>query len=159
MHYIFSFLLLFFSPILSGEPTPPLSPELEQKTESHPYTEYFPAGAENDYSTDRFFGEAMHMFIALGAIIGFLLIASWFVKRMLNTQIQQINDTSRIKIHERRTLSAKTSLYLLEVENNTVLIGESPAGVSLLGYFPQTEKQARKSFESLMSDRDNLNRE
>ncbi len=157
MYYIFSFLFLLFSPILNGEPTPPLPPELEQKIEPHPYTEYFPAGIENDYSTDRFFGEAMHMFIALGVIICFLLLASWFVKRMLSTQIQQMNDTSRIKIHERRTLSAKSSLYLLEVENNTVLISESPAGVSLLGYFPQSEKQARKSFDSLMNDKDTFN--
>lgn len=81
---------------------------------------------------DKFYTEFLNMLATLGLLIGVILIAAWFLKRFLNTRMEQINTVSSIKISERRALSPKTALYLLEVHDKTILIAESQNGVTLL---------------------------
>lgn len=84
---------------------------------------------------DRFWSEFLNMLATLGMIIGVILIAAWFLRRLLNTRLEQINISSSIKITERRSLSPKTALYLLEVNDKAILIAESQNGVTLLSQF------------------------
>ena len=49
------------------------------------------------------------------------------------------NSGSSIQILERRPLSPKATLYLLEVEGHTLLIGLSPSGIHRLAQCPEEE--------------------
>lgn len=112
---------------------------------------------------DRFFTEFLNMLATLGLLIGIILIAAWFLKRFLNTRMEQINTTSSIKILERRALSPKTALYLLEVNDKSILIAESQNGVSLINSFdsefPSSEQIPSKPastspFSAILKDKE-----
>lgn len=84
-------------------------------------------------SVDRFFSEFLNMLVTLSLIIILILIAAWFLKRMLNTRMQQVNSTSPIKILERRALTPKTAVYLLDIHGKGFVIADSQNGVTNLG--------------------------
>lgn len=107
---------------------PPLIPE--------PYIDH--VSAENPLSNDHFYAEFFKMLMMLGLIIVLLLLASWFLKRLMNSRVQQVNSTSPIKIIDRRVLTAKTTLYVMDVLGKKIAIAESQNGVTLLGDLPQT---------------------
>nr|QIQ10893.1 hypothetical protein OJOKFFHK_00036 [uncultured bacterium] len=83
----------------------------------------------------RFWSEVVNMMATLGLIISLILIAAWFLKRMLNTRQEQVNTTSIIKVVERRGLSPKTAVYLLEIEGKSIVIAESQNGVTVLSSY------------------------
>ncbi len=73
-----------------------------------------------------------HMLLILGLLIAFMIIASWALKRMMKSRVTQINTSSSIKVLETRYLSPRATLYLIEVEEETFLIAESPHAITLL---------------------------
>lgn len=93
----------------------------------------FPASPE----FDRFYGEFFKMLLMLGLIVLFLVLISWFVKRMLNSKMTQINSKSLIQVVERRLISQKTTIFILNVMGKHVVIAESHQGVTSLGGFDQ----------------------
>jgi len=102
---------------------------------------------ETTKQNDRFLVELINMLATLGLIIALILLVAWFLKRMVNTRLEQVNVTSLVKIVERRSLSAKTALYLLEFENKNILLAESANGVTLLGNFPVLIEDGEKNPE------------
>lgn len=88
---------------------------------------------DDAYGPNTFMGEMVQMLIVLGGILGLMLAGSWFIKRTMNSRMQQMNTTSDIKILERRMLSGKTIIYLIDVRGKGVLLGESPTGLTHLG--------------------------
>jgi flagellar protein FliO/FliZ len=98
---------------------------------------------EPNPDTNRFLSEFISMVATLGLIISLILIVAWFLKRMVNTRQEQANETSIIKLIERRSLSPKTAIYLLEIEGKSLVIAESPSGVTRLSeYNTPEEKEA-----------------
>ena len=85
-----------------------------------------------EQQNSRFFSELLSMLATLGLVIAFLIVVAWFLKRLMNTRIEQMNAGSRIKIVERRMLSNKSSLYMIDVEGKSILITESQHGCSAL---------------------------
>lgn len=85
---------------------------------------------------DNFMKEFVKMLMTLGAIITVLLVVSFLIKRFTNTRIQQINESSDIKILERRAITAKTSIYLLDIKGKQIAIVESHNGLLLLPEVP-----------------------
>ena len=81
---------------------------------------------------DRFLKEFVNMLFTLGLILGLLLVASWFVKRFTNTRILKINESSNIKIIETRTLSARTTIYVLDIMGKVLTVAESNNGLTQL---------------------------
>lgn len=102
---------------------------------------------------DRFFYEFMNMLTTLGLIVAAIFLISWFLRRMVNTRIQQTNTISLIKIVERRSLSPKAFLYLVEVHDKQFLIGETVNGMSNLGEFPIEPEES--SLERIDDTKDN----
>lgn len=86
--------------------------------------------------SDTFQAKFMNMLLVLGLLIGFMILASWALKRMMKTKLTQVNTQSEIKILETRYLSPRATLYLVEIQNQTVLIAESPTAVSYIKSFP-----------------------
>lgn len=81
---------------------------------------------------DNFFYNFMQMLTSLGIIIVLLFLISYFFRRMMNARMIQMNTSSSIKIVDRRSISPKTAIYLIEVEKKNIILAESSNGVILL---------------------------
>lgn len=92
-----------------------------------------PLTTDQSNENNRFFHEFFNMLLTLGLIILIILVVGWLLKRLLNTRIQQMNTSSLIKILERRSLSPKSTLYLLNIQGKEIAIAETQQGITLLG--------------------------
>lgn len=101
---------------------------LHQDEQSFPETQDEPIVKESETFQTKFF----NMIFLLGLLIAFMLLASWALKRMMKSKLTQINEASHIKVIESRYLSPRATLYIVEAENQTFLIAESPTTVSYL---------------------------
>jgi flagellar biogenesis protein FliO len=88
-----------------------------------------------EHETDSFEAKFMHMLVVLGLLIGFMILASWALKKMMKTRIQQMNISSDIRLVETRHLSPRCTLYLVEIQGSSLLIAESPSTVSHIATF------------------------
>jgi len=82
--------------------------------------------------SDDFRSKFANMLLILGLLIAFMLVASWAIKRMMKNRTTQLNSDSYIKVLETRYLSPKSSIHLIEVLGQGILIGESNAGIHQL---------------------------
>ncbi len=127
----------------------PAVPTQKEELHDYPYSfdsldSYFDhqTEAEKEQTTnhlkegDTFQAKFLNMLFILILLVGFMILASWLLKRMMKSRITQINQASYIKVLETRQLSPKSVLYLVEIEKQKVLIGESQTGLSLMGKFP-----------------------
>lgn len=94
----------------------------------------------DEAGSGKFMEEMLNMFIVLAGIVGVMVLVSWVLKKVLNTKMLQINQTSGIKVIERRTISPKVQIYLLEIRGKGFVIAESPQGVHGLGEFSITSE-------------------
>jgi flagellar biogenesis protein FliO len=84
---------------------------------------------EAPLDNSKFMNEFFYMLFLLGVLITMVYLAAWFLKRMTNVRAEQLNATSTIQILEKRVLSTKTSLILLEIEGQQILVAETPTTV------------------------------
>ncbi len=84
-----------------------------------------------------FWSEFMQIMSKLAFVIAILLAAAWLLKRAMNVRMEQVNQTSSIRILERRTLSPKSAIYLIEVLGGAYLVGETQAGLHRLADIPK----------------------
>jgi flagellar biogenesis protein FliO len=101
-------------------------------------------------SPDRFYHEFLKMLAILGFILVLLFAVSWFLKRVLNVRVQQINATSPIKIVERRALSPKTAVYVIEVFDKQFAFAESHNALAVLGEVHEKGEPKGRSFDEVM---------
>lgn len=80
----------------------------------------------------KFTGAFIKVMFAVGAMVAALMFLSWSSRKMINTKIQQGNETSALKILEKRSISTKTTIYQMEFEGRSILFAESHNGVTLL---------------------------
>jgi flagellar biogenesis protein FliO len=67
----------------------------------------------------------LRMILVLVAVIFLFVITLWFFRKLMRVKESQANSLKTIKILEKRALSPKSMLYLVEVEGEKVLIAES----------------------------------
>lgn len=72
------------------------------------------------------------MFLSLFFLVLLLYVSYWFLKRMIQNRQQKSSGNASIQIIEKRMISAKTMLYLIEVENKRILIAESQLEIKRL---------------------------
>jgi flagellar biogenesis protein FliO len=82
--------------------------------------------------TDNFQAKFINMLVMLALLIGLMLLASWFLKRMMRTRLNQMNTSSSIKILETRYISPKTTIHLLDILGKGIVIAESNTGANYL---------------------------
>lgn len=87
--------------------------------------------------------EFVNMMISLGVVLVLLIGTVWFLKKIMNARHTKLNEMHAIRILEKRMLSQKAALYLVEVNGKTVLIGDSPSGI---------QKVMEVNFEALEED-------
>lgn len=158
MAYLLSLLLLLFS---GG--TVFATPPEHHDTPSVLDQDNVPEELKGDLNGGTFIPELMNMLFMLGLLVLLILLASWYLKRVVNTRIQQANDTSEIKIEERRALTAKTSIYLLRIKDKHVLIAESSNGITLLSSSRsladslEEDDESAPSFNTILKEKINKN--
>jgi len=109
-----------------------------------------PFAEEQQGGDTRFMQEFMNMLTTLGLMIAVLVAGGWLVKKLLATRMKQTNTTSTIKVMERRTLTARTAIYLLDIEGQQIAIAESHNGVTLLFQRNNHLQSAKTTFEQLL---------
>lgn len=103
-------------------------------------------GVKHVKEQDNFQAKFLNMLFILTLLIGFMILASWVLKRMMKSRITQINQSSAIKVLETRQLSPKSALYLVEVEGRIILIAESGTSVNHIASFSDTMKTSIPPF-------------
>lgn len=83
-------------------------------------TDAMPASASPDLGIAFF-----KMLMTFAALILLLLGTYWIIRRLIQQRLQKGVGQQAIQILEKKMLSPKTILYLVEVENKKVLIAES----------------------------------
>jgi len=127
------------SSLLAEDPTgPPMAPNMA--LEPHDPV-IVPHGGDKGYhleapTEDPFFYELMRMFGVLIVFVTCLLTLSWMLKKVSQSKIDHVNASSNIKILEKRTLSHKAIIYLIEIYGKTVAVAESTSGITKLAEFP-----------------------
>ena len=70
-------------------------------------------------------GAFVKMILTLLGLILLIVLSVWLLKRISSGRMKQMNFGRSIKVIERRPLSAKSILYLVEIEGKKVVIAES----------------------------------
>ncbi|MBU6383802.1 MAG: flagellar biosynthetic protein FliO [Verrucomicrobia bacterium] len=65
------------------------------------------------------------MLITLVVLVILLFVTYWFLRQFIQKRMQKTSGNSSIQVLEKRMLSPKTMLYLVEVDQKKVLIAES----------------------------------
>jgi flagellar biogenesis protein FliO len=79
------------------------------------------------------------MLISLLALALLLFASYWFLKRLIQNRLQKGVGRQSIEIVEKRMISPKTMLYLVQVENKKILFAESHLEVKALDTFRVVE--------------------
>lgn len=72
--------------------------------------------------------------------VALILTATFWIRRLGQMRWNKESQTSDIEILERRSLSPKSALYLIEVKGKQILIGESAEGLTHIAQFSPTVK-------------------
>lgn len=101
------------------------NPEVESFT--LPLTEDVQGPMEIDFNK-----EMLKMLGALGAIIGLLFLTIYILKKVSTQRAFKKHSSASMEVLERRALSPKSTLYLVEVEGKKTLIAESSVQITPL---------------------------
>ena len=92
--------------------------------------------------TKSYMADFANMAISLAIVIALLFATLWVLKRIMRSRLTYLNDTSAIRVLEKRILNQKAALYLVEVMGKGVLISESTAGIQMLSTVEGEEWEA-----------------
>lgn len=84
------------------------------------------------------------MLLTLLALIALLVGSLWLLRRLLQQRLQKGTGNQAIQVLEKKMISPKTMLYLVEVEGKKVLLAESHLEVRKLQDFKEEESPISK---------------
>lgn len=133
MKYCFSLILTLLSiliPTIHGVcQTPPSKPsEQNQPITQEPPPSAHQIAPEESLSSEvpiSYKGAFAKMMLTLLGLIFLIVLSVWFLRRIAQGRFHQMNQGRAIKILERRPLSAKSVLYVVEINEKKVVIAES----------------------------------
>lgn len=150
--FILFFLVVQIPSFAEKQETPP--PPIDQQS---PFANEFVQTTNTEVQYD-YWQEFFKMLSILGMIVILLVVSAWFLKRLMSSRMDHMNKLNTIKILERRVLSQKAVLYLLEVPEKKLIVGESPSGLQCLtelpletdSFAPEEKKNTQNTFEQIM---------
>ena len=80
-------------------------------------------------------GTLVKMLLALLALIALLFGTYWILRRLIQNRMQRGTGEQAIAVLEKKMVSPKTMLYLVQVEEKKILFAESHLEVKALGSF------------------------
>ncbi len=134
------FCVLFFclsSMLLGAEPAKDAT---IQEKESSLVVQNIMENQENAPLVSPFPHYFRRMLLSLGLLVGLLILTVWALKRLMRSREKEINEQKKIKIIEKRVLSSKSLLYLVEVDGERVLLSESHLEIRPLKALEKEEK-------------------
>jgi flagellar biogenesis protein FliO len=114
-------LLTIFAPLAAESPAP-------QVTE----TASVEPAAQTAMTSPSYEGTVMKMVLTLLGLIALVILTVWALRRLSQGRLKHLNNQRSIKIVEKRVLSAKSMLYVVEVGDQKLLISESQVEVRAL---------------------------
>jgi len=87
---------------------------------------------EPEHSTASYENAFVKMLVTLVGLIVLILLSVWMLRRIAQGRFSKFSTQKGIKILEKRPLSGKSMLYLVEVSGKKVLIAESQLEVRRL---------------------------
>lgn len=112
---------------VEAPPSKPVTPSPAIPMHSEP--------AAPEVTMPEYQGAFIKMFLTLIGLVVAIFFTIWALKRLSRGRLHQMNSTRSIKILERRPLSAKTILYLVEVSGKQAMIAESQLEVKRILVF------------------------
>ena len=100
--------------------------------------------------TQDYQGAFIKMFVVLGLLLTLISVTIWLIKRLMKNRAEVANNHKIIQVIEKRILSPKSILYLIEVDNQKILISESQLEVRPL----QNLSESKGGLEEELSDLD-----
>ncbi|MBY0529059.1 MAG: flagellar biosynthetic protein FliO [Rhabdochlamydiaceae bacterium] len=150
---LFKFFLTLFSfgityiPLCIQAETPP--PVQEQTTPSQSATPAAPlpvSGTEPQSELDQpaisYESAFIKMLVTLGGLILLVFLTIWILRRLGQGRFRGIGSQRSIEILEKRPLSAKSMLYIVQIGNKQVLISESQFDVRHIATIDETPEEA-----------------
>ncbi len=146
-------LLLVFLPLLFISATPAEAPKVPSKEEAPmpkipkreraPVVEEItpPKPVDVKQHTEDYESAFVRTIIILVALILLIILTVWMFRRMSRGRVRTMNFSKTIKILEKRPLSQKSMLYLIEVGGKRTLIAESHLEVRTLSQYDYLESE------------------
>ncbi len=128
------FFLLTFLPLLASEdkekyPPPTEKAQVEHTDEIQKTVEHGEKKLEREAdvhkTTESYETAFIKTIVVLVGLLVLVILTVWMFKRISNGRLQTFNYLKSVKILEKRPLSPKSMLYLIEVSGKQVLIAES----------------------------------
>ena len=91
--------------------------------------------------TESYEGSFMRVILSLLGLIVLVIMTFWILKRLGRGRFGKFGSDKNIHIIERRPLSPKSVLYLVEIGNKRVLLSESQLEVRSLTSYEISEKE------------------
>ena len=128
---ILTFLAL---PLVAEEaPQQPQMPPMEEQVP--PIEKKKATAPEVQAKTDKYESAFTKTIFILISILVLVILTIWLFKRLSNSRFSKLNYLKNIKVLEKRPLSPKSMLYLVEVGEKQILLAESQIEVRSLGTF------------------------
>ena len=127
---------------------PETTPVVKEETTS-------PSWLENNFNKpgeSHFVHEFIKMLFALGFILVLIFVGAWVFKKLVAQKLYQANQSSSIKVLERRALSPKASIYLIDIGGKGVLVGETATEVTRLAEFDLETKSFGEIYDKTKAD-------
>lgn len=125
---LFIFATLFFCTQAKADPAIPQNPpEIPSAIEEQPL-----ATPEEHMEPVSYQGAFVKMMLTLFGLIVLIIISVWMLRRLSQGRMKQMNSGRAIKILERRPLSAKSILYVIEIHGKKMLVSESQLEVRFI---------------------------
>ncbi len=127
------FLILFFVPLLAEEkaPEPPPPHVVEEEVVTPPQVHE---------TTESYEAAFIKTIVVLVGLLVLIILTIWMFKKISHGRLKTFNVLKSVKILEKRPLSPKSMLYLIEVSGKQVLIAESQLEVRKITSLDYLEK-------------------
>lgn len=117
-----------------------------EQTQGHTadvFEELSTSPAQLDLATTSYETAFIRMLFVLVGIISFAGLAVILLKKYAATRMQQSNHCRNIKVLEKRAISPKTILYLVEIGGKKMLLGESQLELRNLSHLEWIESEKK----------------
>jgi flagellar biogenesis protein FliO len=121
------------------QPAPPPTEQVAPEKQTPPVTEPENAPAPLPSSkemTNSYEGAFVRMLVTLGGLVLLVVGTFWILRRLRGGKFS-LGSGNTISVREKRALSPKTMLYVVEIGNTKVLISESQLEVRALTPFEE----------------------
>ena len=115
-------LALLFTPLFSENP-PPVTP-IEMPAPEHALVSKSP---ESSYEH-----ALIKMILTLGGLLLLVFLTLWVLRKLSHGRMGGFGSPKKIKVLEKRPLSPKTVIYLLELDGKEVFVAESQLEVKTI---------------------------